>query len=136
MSGLGYWRKVELGQKVTQERLPNPSEKCQSSASFWLEGIAYREAAKKAEEAPQTVQVKAFESKPKNRITVPEVIRKLHSLAKQTLEVLRNGAVDDYGRSSHSYGGKSYHCDVLKADSLQGCPAAAYLDTSIGKARQ
>jgi hypothetical protein len=101
--GLGYWRKVELGHKVYKEPLPKPSDKCERFASFWVEGIVLREAAKKSDEDPLVARVKDFESKPENKILVPETIRKFHPLVKNTLDALRKGSVDDYGRS-HSYG--------------------------------
>jgi hypothetical protein len=94
---------VELGLKVKKDSLPKPSNKCERFASFWVEGIAYREAAKKTEEDPLVVQVKEYESRPEHQITVPETIRKFHPLVKNTLTALLDGGVDDYGRS-HSYG--------------------------------
>src|SRR3982751_4396581 len=70
--GLGYWRKVELGQKVKKESLLKPSNKCERFACFWIEGIAYWEAARRYRDDPLAIQVKAIESKPENQIIVPE----------------------------------------------------------------
>jgi hypothetical protein len=101
--GRGYWRKVELGYTVKQTPLPKPSAKCERFASFWVEGIANRKAAKKFEEDVLVISVKEFERKSENKIMVPKIVRKFHPLVKQTLEALQKGYIDDYGRS-HSYG--------------------------------
>jgi hypothetical protein len=96
--GLGYWRKVELGHKVKREPLLNPSQSCQLRATIWVEGLAYKASAKKAEVDPLITQVKEFESRPGNLIVVPEAISTLHPLVKNTLKSIRSARVDDYGR--------------------------------------
>jgi len=99
LPGVGYWRKVELGHKVEKESLPKASDTCERHFSFWVEGIEHRETAKKARENPFILQVQEWENRPENKIIVPDTIRKLHPLAKRTLDALRDGPTDSYGRA-------------------------------------
>jgi hypothetical protein len=112
--GRGYWQKLDRGHKVKKERLPKPSNQCERFASFWVEGIVHRKAAKESAEDPLVVQVKAFEEQSKNQIIVPERVHKFHPLVKNTLQTLLNGGIDDFGRS-HSYGEDKINVSCSKA---------------------
>jgi hypothetical protein len=95
LPGIGFWRKVELGHKVKKEALPAPSETCQRYASFRIEE---KESEEPIKDDPLVVQAITRETKPENKIQVPETIPRLHALAKSTLAALRSGYTDKYGR--------------------------------------
>ncbi|MDH4378380.1 MAG: hypothetical protein QE263_00530 [Vampirovibrionales bacterium] len=95
--GLGYWRKVELGQIVKKSRLPKPSEKCYLYTRFWEPGFVEEQKKKKLEDAPLVLEVKELVNQPENRIIVPEDITTYHPLIKSTLKSLRASWASKYG---------------------------------------
>ncbi len=100
--GCGHWRKVELGHRVKKEPLPSPSYSCHRYANFSKTGIAFRNEVKSFKDDPWVVRIKDTESKPENKIIVPETIHRLHPLVSKSLKSLRSGYVDKYGRSRPS----------------------------------
>ena len=86
LPGVGYWRKVEVGQKPKKPRFPNPKDTRTCSFCF-----TRYEPGETIEEPPQPVvpDYAIYEGLPKNKIVVPETLRNPHPLIAQTKEALK-----------------------------------------------
>ncbi|MFA6244967.1 MAG: hypothetical protein WC655_28750 [Candidatus Hydrogenedentales bacterium] len=95
LPGRGYWRRIETGKEVMQQRLPDPERKWDST--FWVTRLAPGEEQSETS-PPQVPAYELFECDPENRITVTEQLVNPHVLTKHSKGAFRGARTDDkYG---------------------------------------
>ena len=82
--GVGYWRQKEFGKAAPRPKLPNPSD----DSSIEFSGPARMIGQEDPELLDEVTTMMAFEDAPKNRITVPLQVKKLHPIAEQVQKKL------------------------------------------------
>jgi hypothetical protein len=104
---LGYWRQVEVGQRVRKPPLPKASRTGRNE--IWI-----RATEKKIQvdtQDPALAELLKFERDPANKIIVRDSLRNAHPLVAQTRDALANGRTDEYGRVWPDHP-KGHHLDI------------------------
>ncbi len=103
---LGYWRQVEVGQRVRKPPLPKASDT--DRTEIWIRATEKNQV---DTQDPALAELLMSELDPANRIVVRDSLRNAHPLVAQFRDALANGGTDDHGRvwPNHS---KGPHLDI------------------------
>jgi hypothetical protein len=100
---LGYWRRVETGQKKKIPPLGKPGDKTRPGVWIYPKSeektLEFDEEYKKENLAVEQniAEQSAAEALPENKIKVPRTLHKAHSLITKTKDAFSKGGVDTYG---------------------------------------
>lgn len=115
---LGYWRKIETGQKKEIPPLPKPKEGTRNGVWIYPKSEEKTlEFEKRHQLIEQNIADKIIiEESPENKITVSATLHNPHPLVRQTREALAKGNIDIYGAVHSSWQQKQIGLRVSKAN--------------------